>query len=164
MPALRNLTITPILLKQQSLAKKQENAFARSLVFSARYFVEGIRTGRRHRRQKQSGGLFLSPRENPSHSARKKHARACYFQRYKSTSWICDMRFARDIRLRRVRLLRSDIRLCRVILRFAQFESRNTAHHFAAAPGKTVREGDAVRGVWLFLPRSGFAGFCVPVG
>jgi len=38
----------------------------------ARYSVRGIRTGRRQGRQKQSGGLFLSPRENPSHSAKTK--------------------------------------------------------------------------------------------
>ncbi len=39
--------------------------------------------------------------------ARKKHASACFFQRYKSTAWICDIRFACDIRLRRVICLRA---------------------------------------------------------
>ena len=45
--------------------------------------------------------------QNLSISARKKHAKACFFQRYKSTVWICEMRFARNIRLRRVICLRA---------------------------------------------------------
>ena len=50
--------------------KMRERIFAFSH-FLARYSVRGIRTGRRQGRQKQSGGLFLSPRENPSHSAKQ---------------------------------------------------------------------------------------------
>ena len=66
-------------------------------------------------RQKRTEG------SNPSHSAMKKDLRKqVLFQRYKSTSWICDMRFARDIHLRRVICLRAWVDLYHITFRVSE--------------------------------------------
>ena len=73
----------------------------------------------------------------PSSPARKKHARACFFQRYKSTAWICDMRLARDIRLRRVICLRAWVD-------YYQFTFRVSENYHVCRQANLSQSGDVV--------------------
>ena len=51
-------------------------------------------------RKVESSILFVS-------TMKKASRKTCFFQRNKSTPWICEMRFVREIRLRRVKCLRA---------------------------------------------------------
>ena len=66
--------------------------------------------------ERPTGPVGQAAKTPPSHGGnggsipprvRKKHAEACFFQRNKSTAWICEIHRACEIRLRRVKCLRA---------------------------------------------------------
>ena len=78
---------------------------------------------------------FIPQFKSGRHLHEKEHCGSnALFQRYKSTSWICDMPFGRDIRLRRVICLRAWVDLYHItFLRSRNISQFATANYITSA-------------------------------